>query len=175
MTINFHTGTDERGRPVRLRSEGGHISLMPDEDDEPTPRRKKANKGYVYKREQLEPMPDVWICELPIPLTANLLFIVRGKVRVKSPEYREWQKQALNVLATQPRWNGGYPVRIRIVIQEKVNRNRDVANFEKATTDALVAAGIIHNDNLKHVTENTQRYEPGTGHGIRVEIREDVG
>lgn len=175
MTINFHTGTDELGRPVRLRSEGGHISIMPDDDDDLTPRRKKANKNYVYKREQLEPTPDVWMCELPLPPSVNHLFPTVGKRRMKSMKYKTWLAVALPILKALPRWQGGYPIKVRMVIQEKIHGNCDIANFEKATCDSLVSAGIIHNDTNKFITENTQRYEPGTGHGVRVEIREDVG
>ena len=171
--VRFYEGIDQKtGKPVRLRCEGAAVFVMPD-NDEPE-RKRTTNKSYVHKKAQPEPTLDVWTCELPLPPSSNNLFLNVRRGRVKSPEYRAWQDEALTVLRTVRPWQGGYPVRIRIVIQEKVNRGRDASNFEKAPVDCLVQAGIIHNDNLKNVVENTQRYEPGTGHGIRVEIREDV-
>lgn len=86
--------------------------------------------------------------DLPLPPSTNMMFInssnKTGKGRFPSPAYKAWKKEAAKVLERysvdtipQP-----YGVHIRV----NINHQGDIANREKATCDALVAAKIITGD-----------------------------
>lgn len=84
-------------------------------------------------------------CELPMPPSANMMFInspnLRGKGRFPSPEYKEWKRLAGATLlyqwqqAGQPSIGKPYAVHIEL----NLNHQGDIANREKAITDLLVA------------------------------------
>lgn len=97
---------------------------------------------------------------VPLPPSANALFIVKGKYRVKSPEYRAWLGAAVPALAflNSP---AGYPCRYRILLAGRVNVQRDGANVEKALIDACVTAGVITDDSLKYVRRGEWEWAPG--------------
>lgn len=107
---------------------------------------------------------------VPIPPSVNNLFAtVRGR-RVKSAAYRAWMEQATFALHGHE-WQGGYPVKVTMTVCEKVNAQRDLDNFAKPLLDSLVAAGVIRRDSVKFVTDVVLRYRPGTGDGVRIELR----
>jgi len=101
--------------------------------------------------------------DLPIPPSVNGLYKnVQGKGRVKTNSYKRWQRQVYPLLAQMKRPEV-YPVSILIVVSGKVNMQRDISNFEKAITDALVNTGVIPDDSLKFVDDHRQRYVGGDG------------
>lgn len=90
---------------------------------------------------------------LPAPISVNNLFSnVQGRGRVASNKYKSWQRSADQWLAAQ----SPLPVFIcRVSIAYFVGTGgvglMDAGNTEKAYTDALVRAGVIKDDNRKHV------------------------
>lgn len=87
----------------------------------------------------------IFICELPIPPSANMMFInsrnSSGKGRFPSPAYKAWKKEAARRLidqweaADKPHIDKPYAVHIAL----NLNHQADIANREKAITDLLVA------------------------------------
>lgn len=89
-------------------------------------------------------------CILPIPPSANALFIAVGRRRVKSKPYTAWIAQAglmLNLSGMKP---VSAPVRVSIRVG-RCNRARDLDNAIKPTVDLLVRHGIIPDDNMMTV------------------------
>jgi Holliday junction resolvase RusA-like endonuclease len=156
-----------------LYSAHGLIDRTPAGKAAPTVRK---HRNELTIEDVPEPERETWACTLPLPPTTNNLFINRGKGRVKSPEYRTWQARAATILAKSGKWHGGYPVRVSIAILggSDWRMNSDIANREKATVDALVQSGVIHDDSCKHVQEVSIRYESANQDVpsvVRVEIR----
>jgi Holliday junction resolvase RusA-like endonuclease len=93
--------------------------------------------------------------ELPMPPTTNNLFLnVRGRGRIVSPDYQSWKESVMPHLESLTPIEE-YPVSITLTIVwgKGWRSNSDVANREKATTDALVAAGILRDDSCKYVSQ----------------------
>lgn len=88
---------------------------------------------------------------LPPPISVNNLFgNVPGKGRVITPEYRAWKKLAAERLAVQQcRPTFTVPVEITYFVGEAGVGMMDAGNVDKAATDALVAAKVIHDDSRK--------------------------
>lgn len=109
-----------------------------------------------------------WSVVLPLPPSTNTMYVnVPGRGRVPSKKYREWKKQAAQSLKRMPKVL--VPVEVRIIIRPGKfwRRNSDIANREKAVTDALVTAGIIPQDDCLCVSRLVMEYrpipEPGKG------------
>jgi crossover junction endodeoxyribonuclease RusA len=101
--------------------------------------------------------------DLPIPPSVNNLYKnVPGKGRVRSKNYKRWQRAAYPLIAQMKRPEV-FPVSVLIVVSGKVNMRRDVDNFAKAITDAMVNCGILPGDSLRYVNDNRQRYVGGDG------------
>lgn len=85
---------------------------------------------------------------LPDPISHNSIYQnVPGKGRVRTKAYRAWAKVAKQMLAAQPRLHRhAKPVLITYYVGERDIGRMDAGNVEKAYTDALVSAGIIHDD-----------------------------
>jgi crossover junction endodeoxyribonuclease RusA len=83
---------------------------------------------------------------LPIPPSANMLFPtgLHGR-RFPSSAYKQWQKDAGREIKTQPEKLIG-PLQAEYSYAFPDRRKRDIANFEKAVTDLLVKAGVMHDD-----------------------------
>lgn len=105
-------------------------------------------------------LPEVAV---PVPPSANNLFpTVRGR-RVVSAAYRAWRAVAHPLLAALAP-PAAFPVEVWLTLAGKgVNGRRDVANVEKAVTDALVSVGVLPGDSLKYVTGHHQIYRPDDG------------
>ncbi len=86
------------------------------------------------------------------PTTNNIYVNSARRGRVKSQEYKDWLKKVLPLLEAMPQ-PPRYPVEVMILIVpgHDWSSNSDVANREKATTDALVAAGVLKGDTSKYV------------------------
>lgn len=87
---------------------------------------------------------------LPYPPSVNRLWRAKkGGGVYRSAEYVSWQKAAAWELAVQVKSRsirGRYRLTIEAVAPDK--RRRDLANLEKALSDALVAAHVIEDDSL---------------------------
>jgi crossover junction endodeoxyribonuclease RusA len=89
---------------------------------------------------------------LPYPPSVNKLWkpIARGKL-VRTPAYRSWMNDAVWVVFLAVRDQG--PVRGEYALNvwlhpKSVRRLRDIENFLKAPSDALVKGGAIEDDSL---------------------------
>lgn len=106
---------------------------------------------------------------LPYPPSVNALYRNVPKVgRVKTGATKAFNFQAALALAGQ-RANG---LKGRVNVTYQVgrfpdNRRRDVANYEKALSDALVANGIIEDDSL--IERLTIGWADGV-HGVLVTV-----
>lgn len=100
------------------------------------------------------------------PISTNHLFAGKAK-RYPSKEYKAWREAAYPVLSKLAK--PSLPNELWLVLRGKVNQQRDVANIEKAVTDALVACQIIPQDSVRYIVGNHQIYRPDDGEG-RVEV-----
>jgi crossover junction endodeoxyribonuclease RusA len=99
------------------------------------------------------PLDPPALLALPDPISTNNLFVnVPGRGRIMSKDYREWKKTAAQMLHVQkplPRF--ALPVSVTLYVGEKGVGQMDADNAAKACLDALVAAGVIHDDSKKWV------------------------
>lgn len=115
-----------------------------------------------------------WPCVVELPPSTNHLYPGRMR-RFKSKEYKAWIERVLPVLRghAQPLT---YPVAITFVVRERMNSQADISNRIKATEDLMKTAGVIHNDNVKHVTDVRIQYRPvDGGRGVEIWVRPDEG
>lgn len=100
--------------------------------------------------------------ELPLPPSVNNLFVTRGNRRFKSPEYRAWLADAVPKLrALKP--PATLPAAITVTVLGALNTARDLDNLLKPVGDALVAAGVLPGDSVKHVRKWAVEWKPGAG------------
>lgn len=102
-------------------------------------------------------------CLLPIvPPSVNNLFFNAGKRRVKTGAYSAWAAEAVIRMSIGLKPVAIYPcvVLIEVYGGKEFNEQRDIANCEKAATDALVTAGVLQGDSVKFVRLNAQLYVP---------------
>lgn len=105
--------------------------------------------------------------ELPFPLSVNNLFL-NARGRIKTPEYRQWSKDAAMLLMAQRARCAVGPVEISVTLADKKGR-RDLDNFAfKCVLDCLVENGIIDGDHNKVVRKLTAQW--GDVVGAIVEI-----
>lgn len=112
-------------------------------------------------------------CQIPIPPSVNDLTatVWRGKgkaTQVKTAKHKAFAAEAVKAIQLAMEPVKQYPVHLHLTVIGGKNfpTDRDIANAEKATTDALVAAGIIQDDCRKFVTKNTQEYIDAKGPSI---------
>lgn len=107
---------------------------------------------------------------VPVPPSANNLFPGKSH-RYKSKEYKEWLKVALPIIE-KLKPPDKYPCEIMIRCGTELNCRSDIANREKAITDACVTAKVIVGDSVKYITDVVLRYRPDDAiDGVRVEFR----
>lgn len=99
---------------------------------------------------------------LPLPPSANELFVCVRNRRVKTREYRDWIAAALP-LCRRLRPPASLPCTFFFVLEGRVNIQRDGANCEKALTDLCVRAGVIPDDSLKYVLSGYWQAQLGPG------------
>lgn len=91
--------------------------------------------------------PRTVILQLPLPPSANNLFPGKQR-RFPSKRYKAWQTEALWEVKRQiPGFrviDGPYHMMLRVNMARR--GKIDVANYEKATSDLLVTAGVISDD-----------------------------
>lgn len=86
---------------------------------------------------------------IPLPPSANRLWRAGGGRVYRSPEYRSWLTETIWDMRAQAgaaRIIGAY--HLRLLVERPDWRRRDLDNFLKATSDALVHAGVIEADHL---------------------------
>lgn len=88
----------------------------------------------------------VTLIELPPPLSA-CFDNAHGIGRKKSARYKTWLELMAYTMRVDGPSNSG-PIRVEYEYLRPDNRKRDVFNLEKATSDLLVAHGIIADDSL---------------------------
>jgi len=107
---------------------------------------------------------------LPFPPSVNGLYAGKAR-RYKSPKYKAWIAEAGLKLNLQTPYHqtieGECVVVINLVRPDK--RQRDVANYEKAVSDLLVACGILKDDSL--IIDNRQLWVDGDFE-CRIDIEE---
>jgi Holliday junction resolvase RusA-like endonuclease len=88
--------------------------------------------------------------KLPVPPTTNHLYLnMRGKGRVKSPQYRDWITEAGLLLNRQ--WGLSKietQVTIEILVERQGKRRADISNRIKAVEDLMVSQGVLADDRL---------------------------
>lgn len=104
---------------------------------------------------------------LPVPPSTNQMYL---KGRIKSPAYRQWEKDALWTIKVA---DGGmtFDVPVSIAIRVPYNHRRDLDNYLKVTIDALDTAGVIFDDNMKRVPKICIEVDRALKDEIRVEIK----
>jgi len=108
---------------------------------------------------------------LPMPPSANNAYFNRkGGGRAPSAEAKAFKDQAAWELRAQK----ASPFEGRAIVHIDLSESEcsplsDCANREKLVTDALVDAGILKNDNMKHVKRVSIGWEPEI-RGCRVRL-----
>lgn len=93
--------------------------------------------------------PITFTLSSPPPSVNNLFATVKDGRRIKSKAYQAWLTAAGWEIRARciPLTIG--PIEVEYQIERPTDRRRrDVANLEKALSDALVAAGVIEDDSL---------------------------
>lgn len=115
------------------------------------------------------PAGTLAVVTVPVPPSTNHLFATVGRRRIVTRDYKAWQAVAIPILERLAR-PVEYPCEVWMTLRGKANGNRDIANIEKAITDAMVKAGVLPDDKLRYVVGNHQLYRPDDGEP-RVEVR----
>lgn len=79
------------------------------------------------------------------PFSVNHMFIQRGPIRVKSPEYKKWRTEQMQVMMAcgMRRQTITDPVELVLVVPDSFG---DIDNTAKAYIDALQSMNILAND-----------------------------
>lgn len=109
-----------------------------------------------------------------VPPSVNNLFRAGGKAdggkRFTTKAYKSWIALNAGKLASLIPVRS-YPVGIKLTIEGKLRKGRDIDNLCKAIIDCLVRVGILADDNWEHVHSVAINYRPKEcGEGIRVEV-----
>ncbi len=106
----------------------------------------------------------------PPPSLNNLFINVKGKGRIKSPDYRAWQTNALLQLRRQYGWHVAGPIHVRLLFNRADTRS-DLDNLVKPVLDTLMSAGRISDD--RNVMKIEAEFATGH-HGTRIEIKRAI-
>jgi len=111
---------------------------------------------------------EIW---LPYPPSVNAAFRnVSGGGRKRTDGYRKWRKHAAEEIMVQrpAKFKGHYILRIKA--RRPDNRKRDIDNLIKPISDALVAAGVVKDDDLC-VCVTAYWSERSTKNGVIIRLR----
>lgn len=99
--------------------------------------------------------------QIPFPPTVNNLFANGQSGRYATKAYREWQKEAMAGFLIQqlPYEPIGRKIMAVLRLARPDNRVRDAANYEKASIDQLVKAGVLSDDSI--IIDNRQLWHDG--------------
>jgi crossover junction endodeoxyribonuclease RusA len=88
---------------------------------------------------------------MPFPPSVNQIYRNVPKVgRVKTGDYKVWEKLADSYGYLTPRVQFTTPVKAEYAFHKPDNRRRDISNLEKAVGDTLVRWGVVADDSLIH-------------------------
>ena len=108
---------------------------------------------------------------LPFPPSVNAAYKMNRGKRSKGAKVIAWEKKASDALNQQ----NILPYVGRCVIIYELchpdNRTRDAANYEKSTTDFLVAKGILPGDDRRHIKGILSIWNDIKGDFITIHIR----
>jgi Holliday junction resolvase RusA-like endonuclease len=102
---------------------------------------------------------------VPCPPSTNNLFRTVGVKRYRTKEYNAWSELAVPLLATI-RPPKEFPVEVVVRVTGKLNVQRDLDNLMKPLLDALVSAGVLAEDDVRHVTGLDAKYKATGGEPI---------
>lgn len=89
---------------------------------------------------------------LPKPITLSAAFNnAPNRGRIKSREYKEWQRIAMPEIMVQKRGQTIPTPPVQMTLTVPYQGNGDVCNLEKVVTDTLVQMQIIPNDSMKYL------------------------
>ncbi len=75
-----------------------------------------------------------------------------GGKAVSSKAHMKWEKQAMAEMQyKRVKWTGDYPVELHVFFYRKTRRIFDYSNLLESVQDMMVKAGIIFDDDFKHV------------------------
>lgn len=108
----------------------------------------------VEKAPKAEPRPGTIVLRLERPFSTNAMYRSfgrsgKGVTTIKSKAYRDWQAQALGLLATQ-KWSpitGCFSLQIKLPKSTRI----DIDNSAKSFLDVLRKAGVIVDDAPKYM------------------------
>ncbi len=85
---------------------------------------------------------------------------------------KQQEKQIVRLLTRGKKYTGNYPV--EVIVRPHYNAYRqDLDNFRyKGLLDGLVSAGVLKNDNLKHIQKITLEPIFDDKVGVEIEIKE---
>ena len=86
---------------------------------------------------------------LPFPVSVNGAYRnVIGVGRVKTKQYREWEREAALMALVQSRGRIEGPYAIHVEIDRPDKRRRDLSNTIKVIEDFCVSQGFVEDDSL---------------------------
>ena len=85
---------------------------------------------------------------------------------------KQKEKEVVRIFARGKQYTGSYPV--EVIVRPHYNAYRqDLDNFRyKGLLDGLVSAGVLKNDNLKHIQKITLEPKFDDKVGVEIEIKE---
>lgn len=106
------------------------------------------------------------------PINWNEYINAERKNKYIANNIKQKEKQIIKLLASKKKYTGKYPV--EIIVRPHYNSYRqDLDNCRyKGLLDGLVSAGVIKNDNLKHIQRITLEPIFDDKVGIEIEIKE---
>ena len=82
---------------------------------------------------------------LPAPPSANAMYKIVNRKRVKTKRYARWKVSVGYLLLARFR-QMPHKTPLRVELRAAVSHHRDLDNLIKPTLDALQACGVIHDD-----------------------------
>ena len=101
----------------------------------------------------------------------NYIALERGN-KYGANHLKQEEKRIVRLLTRGKQYTGGYPV--EVIVRPHYNAYRqDLDNFRyKGLLDGLVSAGVLKNDNLRHIQKITLEPIFDDKVGVEIEIKE---
>lgn len=108
---------------------------------------------------------------LPYPPSANRIWRNVGGKTLKSAEYRQWLSVAIPTIIHQRPEPVAGKYDLTVVATRPDNRGRDLDNLLKPVSDAIVQAGVVHDDqHVQNITIGWSEEGPIKGGAILVVV-----
>ncbi len=106
------------------------------------------------------------------PINWNEYINAERKNKYIANNIKQQEKRIVSILARGIKYTGKYPVELTIRPHYNAYR-QDLDNFRyKGLLDGLVSAGVLKNDNLKHIQRITLEPIFDNKVGVEIEIKE---